>query len=75
MCPDYDDLRRAMEEIQAARDAIKAESARSAAAVAAAKEAEAAIPDEAARLAKREVDHVKKRAESKMREARAFKPY
>ena len=62
---------RAMEEIQAARDAIKAESARSAAAVAAAKEAEAAIPDEAARLAKREVDHVKKRAESKMREARA----
>ena len=62
---------RAMEEIQAARDAIKAESARSAAAVAAAKEAKAAIPDEAARLAKREVDHVKKRAESKMREARA----
>ena len=62
---------RAMEEIQAARTAIKAESARSAAAVAAAKKAEAAIPDKVARLAKKEVDDVKKRADSRRRQERA----
>ena len=48
-----------MDEIQAARDAIAAESERSSAAVAKAKAAERAIPEKVALLAKREVDRVK----------------
>ena len=49
-----------MDEIQAARDAIAAESERSSAAVAKAKAAErCAIPEKVALLAKREVDRVK----------------
>ena len=62
---------RAIDEIQAARDAIKAETRRSNAAIEGAKEATAEIPQKVASLAKQKVADVKKAAAEKIRTERA----